>query len=123
MNATLNTTTVYAGNYFEQSGSLTTTYDYAGGTRIAMRQGITVSYLLGDHLGSIAITANSSGGYSSELRYKPWGETRYANGTTPTRHQFTGQITGTEIGLHFLPAECSFRCCGSVPRTRRSLQD
>ena len=47
--ATLNgTTTAYVGNYYEQSGSVTTTYYYAGGTRIAMRQGITVSYLLGD---------------------------------------------------------------------------
>jgi RHS repeat-associated protein len=103
--ATLNgVTTAYVGNYYEQTGSVTTTYYYAGGTRIAMRQGSIVNYLLGDHLGSTAITANSSGGFSSELRYKPWGETRYTNGTTPTRHQFTGQITDTEIGLYFYGA-------------------
>ncbi len=52
------------------------------------------------HLGSTSITANSGGGFSSELRYKPYGETRYTNGTTPTRHQFTGQITDTYINLY-----------------------
>jgi RHS repeat-associated protein len=99
------TTTVYIGNYYEQSGSLTTTYYYAGGTRIAMRQGSTVNYLLGDHLGSTSITANSSGGLFAELRYKPWGEERYTNGvTTPTRRQYTGQIKDAEIGLYFYNA-------------------
>ncbi len=97
-------TTAYVGNYYEQSGSITTTYYYAGGTRVAMRQGITVSYLLGDHLGSTSITANGSGGLSAELRYKPWGESRYANGTTPTRRQYTGQINDSEIGLYFYGA-------------------
>jgi RHS repeat-associated protein len=99
------TTTVYIGNYYEQSGNITTTYYYAGGTRIAMRQGSTVNYLLGDHLGSTSITANSSGGLFAELRYKPWGEERYTNGvTTPTRRQYTGQIKDAEIGLYFYGA-------------------
>ncbi len=51
-------------------------YYYAGGTRVAMREvtsaGSTVSYLFGDHLGSTSITANSSGAYQTELRYKAW---------------------------------------------------
>jgi RHS repeat-associated protein len=103
--ATLNgVTTAYVGNYYEQSGSVTTTYYYAGGARIAMRQGSSVSYLLGDHLGSTSITANSSGGLSAEQRYKPWGEQRYTNGATPTRHQYTGQINDSEIGLYFYGA-------------------
>jgi hypothetical protein len=90
--ATLNgVTTAYVGNYYEQSGSVTTTYYYAGGTRVAMRQGITVSYPLGDHLGSTAITANGSGGFYSELRYKPWGEARYVTGTVGTDRRFTSQ--------------------------------
>ena len=27
----------------------------------------------------------------AELRYKPWGETRYTAGATPTSYQYTGQ--------------------------------
>jgi RHS repeat-associated protein len=106
--ATLNgTTTAYVGNYYEQTGSVTTTYYYAGGTRIAMRQGGTVNYLLGDHLGSTAIAANgTTGALMSEQRYKPWGEQRYPTGasTLPTRHRFTGQIEDGEIGLYFYGA-------------------
>jgi hypothetical protein len=49
----------------------------------------TVSFLLGDHLGSTAITANSSGNKVAELRYKPWGSTRYNDGTTPTSYRYT----------------------------------
>jgi RHS repeat-associated protein len=64
----------------------------------------TLSYLLGDHLGSTSITANSSGGLSAEQRYKPWGENRYTNGAAPTRRQYTGQINDSEIGLYFYGA-------------------
>jgi hypothetical protein len=106
--ATLNgVTTAYVGNYYEQSGSITTTYYYAGGTRIAMRQGSTVNYLLGDHLGSTALAANgTTGALLAEQRYKPWGEQRYPTGasTLPTRHRFTGQIEDGEIGLYFYGA-------------------
>ncbi len=43
-----------------------------------MRQdGVTLHFLLGDHLGSTSITANSDGSKQAELRYKACGETRY----------------------------------------------
>jgi RHS repeat-associated protein len=58
----------------------------------------------GHGVGSTAITANSSGGWSAELRYKPWGETRYTSGSTPTRRQYTGQINDSEMGLYFYGA-------------------
>jgi RHS repeat-associated protein len=61
-----------------------------------------VFYLLGDHLGSTSVTANgTTGALVSELRYKPWGETRYSSGTTPTSKHFTGQIEDAGIGLYF----------------------
>jgi hypothetical protein len=41
-----------------------------------MAEGSTISYLLGDHLGSTSLTLNSSGTRVAELRYKPWGEIR-----------------------------------------------
>ena len=60
-------TTVYIGNYFEWTGAAATmkSYYYAGGTRIALRTGTassgTVNYLLGDHLGSTALTFDQRG--------------------------------------------------------------
>jgi hypothetical protein len=42
-------------------------------------------------LGSTAITANSGGTAEvGELRYYPYGKTRYTSGTTPTSYRFTG---------------------------------
>jgi hypothetical protein len=65
-------TTYYVGNHFEWTGSTSQMikYYYAGGQRVAMRKGNpgTVSFLLGDHLGSTSITANSSGGKVAESR-------------------------------------------------------
>ena len=51
----------------------------------------TVYWLLGDHLGSTAVTVASAGIKVSELRYKAWWETRYSYGATPTDYRFTGQ--------------------------------
>ena len=84
-------TTTYVGNYFEWTGSTSTMnirawYYYAGGTRVAMRTGSsTINYLLGDHLGSTAITTNSSGVKSAEIRYYPWGTSRFTSCSTPNR--------------------------------------
>ena len=69
-----------------------------------MRVGGTPYYLLTDHLGSTAITTNSSGSRVAELRYKAWGETRYTWGTTPTTYRFTGQREDATIGLYFYNA-------------------
>jgi len=80
-------------------------YYYAGGQRVAMRKGSsTLYFLLGDHLGSTSITANSSGSKVAELRYHPWGGTRYTDGTTPTSYRFTGQREDATIGLYFYNA-------------------
>ena len=48
-------------------------------------------WLLNDHLGSTAITADSTGVKTAELRFKAWGETRYTYGSTPTAYRYTGQ--------------------------------
>jgi len=97
-------TTVYIGNYYEQTGSTIRKYYYANGQRVAMRENSTVYYLLTDHLGSTAITANSSGNRVAELRYKAWGETRYTWGTTPTSYKFTGQRLDESTGLYYYGA-------------------
>jgi RHS repeat-associated protein len=76
----------------------------AGGQRVALRKDDVVSYLLTDHLGSTAVTANTSGVETGELRYKAWGEERYASGTTPTTYRFTGQRAESLLGLSFYGA-------------------
>jgi RHS repeat-associated protein len=60
--------------------------------------------LLGDHLGSTALTVNSAGAKYGELRYKAFGETRYTFGTTPTSFAFTGQRQESGLGLYFYNA-------------------
>jgi len=67
---------------------------------LSLRQAGTLYYLLTDHLGSTALTVNSSGSKVGELRYRAYGETRYAWGTTPTSRRFTGQLEEGTIGLY-----------------------
>ncbi len=98
---------------------IVTKYYFAGSTHIALRkyvipQNMTVEYFLSDHLGSTSLTVDSAGNKISELRYKPWGETRYTwtdpfLDTTPayamTRYQYTGQFSyAAEFGLYFYNA-------------------
>jgi RHS repeat-associated protein len=93
------------GNTYEcDNGSTVRKYYYAGGVRVAMRTGEQTYYLLSDHLGSTNVTANSSGAQISKLLYKPWGETRYSTGSTPTTWRFTGQREDATIGLYFYNA-------------------
>jgi RHS repeat-associated protein len=83
--------------------------------RMAMRVGSNAtSYLLGDHLGSMSLTANSSGGKVAELRYYPYGETRFTSGTTPTARRYTGQIEDAAIGLYFYNARYYDGCADAA---------
>gem|GEM_PF-6638408 len=99
-------TTIYIGAHYEKNVTtgVATGYYYAGGRRVAMRQGGVVYYLLTDHLGSTALTVNSSGSKVAELRYKAWGETRYTWGTTPTTYRYTGQRQEEGLGLYQMGA-------------------
>jgi RHS repeat-associated protein len=100
-------TVAYIGNYYEwdASANTPTKYYYAGAERVAMRTGTGsgttgLKWLLDNHasttlstgLGSTAITADGvTGTKLSELRYKPWGEIRYASQPTMTDRRYTGQ--------------------------------
>jgi len=119
-------TVIYVGNLYEKkiAGSTTThtKYYYFGGRRIALRVAGTLYWLLSDqrvalrvngllrwlaadHLGSTSITASDSGARMAELRYRPWGETSYSWGATPTQRRFTGQtLDGVAGGLYFYNA-------------------
>ena len=91
-------TTTYVGSLYEKKvvGSATTHTKYYtfGGRRLALRVAGTLSWLLSDHLGSTAVTADGATGVrAGELWYKPlrqaqggpWGESRGVPfGATPT---------------------------------------
>jgi RHS repeat-associated protein len=101
-------TTYYVGGIYEKEvdGGTTTERKYysAGSKRIAMRVNGTLTWLLGDHLGSTSVTADASGAFQSEMRYTAFGETRFADGTTPTDYRYTGQRHEAEFGLYFYKA-------------------
>ena len=63
-------TTVYIGDYYEKNlgTGVVTKYYYAGGQRVAERQGSTVYYFTDDHLGSTSLMTNASGGEVSRGR-------------------------------------------------------
>ncbi len=86
-------TTVYVGGYFEKNVTTgaATSYYYAGGQRIAVRAGGVVYWLHGDHLGGATLTTDINGNRVGELRYTPYGVTRYEWGNIPTNRRYTGQ--------------------------------
>jgi len=93
------------GTNYKKTGNTVKKYYYANGQRVAMRDGGTVYFLLTDHLGSTAVTADGNGARTAELWYKPWGEYRGTPyGTTPTSYRFTGQREDASIGLYFYNA-------------------
>ena len=94
-------TTIFVGMHYEITNGVITKYYFAGASRIAMRTGSTLTYLLGDHLGSTSLTTDSTGTKISEMHYKPFGEVRSwwtsSTVTTPsyalTKYTFTGQYS------------------------------
>jgi len=96
----------YIGNYLEWTGATDTmkTYYYAGATRAAMREGSSLYYLLGDHLGSTSLVTDPGGVILSAARYDPWGELRVVSGPSQTRYGYTGQRAEKGLGLYFYGA-------------------
>jgi len=76
-------------------------YYYQGSSRAAMRQGSTLYYLVGDHLGSTSLVYDAGGIKIGEARYKAFGEDRYTNGTIPTTRKFTGQSQEDDLDLYW----------------------
>jgi RHS repeat-associated protein len=100
-------TTVHISNYFEWSGSANNKkqYYYAGSARIAERSGSSTLYwLVGDHLGSTTVVADSAGNQAAVQLYMPWGQQRYSSGSLPTSFGFTGQRQEPDLGLYFYAA-------------------
>jgi hypothetical protein len=89
------------------AGQVYRSYYFFGSVRVAMREfsGTTsvLTYLVTDHLGSTSLTLDASGVEVARMGYKPWGETRYASGSSSTDYKFTGQIR-LDIGIYFYGA-------------------
>jgi len=92
------------GDHYEVEGSLVRKYYSAGGQRIAMREDGALYWLMTDHLGSTAATVTETGMLASELRYKAFGETRYAAGEVASSFRYTGQREESDIGLYYYRA-------------------
>ena len=87
------------------TAGISTSYYAFGGQRVAMRQGASVYWIHGDHplrcaagtvgLGNANLVTSITGTVVSEMRYYPYGETRWVTGTMPTNKLFTGQRSET----------------------------
>ena len=94
-------TRVFVGSYYEIDNGTVKKYYYAGATRVAESSGGVLYYLLTDHLGSTALTLDSSGVRVTELRYYPFGAARYNAGNQVTTYRFTGQRWDSGTALYF----------------------
>lgn len=103
-------TTVYPFDHYEVAGTTVWKYYFVGGQRVAMRTDGALSYLLTDHLGSTNASAGASGVKTGELRYPPYGVTRYATGALPTARLFTGQERYGNIGRDYFIARWYDAC-------------
>jgi RHS repeat-associated protein len=100
------TTTVYVGDLEEvrTQGTTTTTstFYYAGSSRIALAVNGVFSYLAVDGLGSTNVSFDANGNGQGAQLYAPYGQQRYSSGTVPTDYGFTGQHSDSLTGLdHF----------------------
>ena len=74
-------TTSHVGDLYEKrTNGVTKKYYFAGGLRVAMRKSGVLHFLLTDHLGSTSVSVDSNGDRVAELRYYPFGGTRYEGG-------------------------------------------
>jgi RHS repeat-associated protein len=94
-------TTYYVGNHYEVKNDVVTKYYFAGATRLALRTGDTLSFLLGDHIGSSSVRTNANGGLDASALYKAFGETRYTYGSLGTDYHFTGQREEISLGIYW----------------------
>jgi RHS repeat-associated protein len=97
-------TTYYVGNHYEVKNSVVTKYYFAGSTRLAVRTNGTLSYLLGDHIGSSSVTTDANGVKTASALYKAFGETRFSSGNLGTDYKFTGQREEASLGIYYFNA-------------------
>jgi len=68
--------------------------------RVAMAVEDVVYYLHSDHLGSTVLTTDGEGRRVGEMRYAPYGATRWAWGSPSTVYRYTGRRWEGGVGLY-----------------------
>ncbi len=97
-------TVVYIGKHYECVNGVCKKYIFAGGQRIAMKQGSSVLYYHSDHLGSSSVVTDPNGNNAEEIYYYPYGGSRQDSGGANVRHKYTGQEFDDETGLYYYNA-------------------
>src|SRR5262249_46048726 len=71
------TTTFYLGGLWEETtGGAVKRYYLFDKEVVALRDGSTVTYLHGDHLGSLSVTSDASAASAGTQAFTPWGAVR-----------------------------------------------
>jgi len=84
------TTTIYVGGLWEEtSAGVVKSYYSFNGALVALRESTGVSYLHGDHLGSLSVASNASA-QGTPQTFDPWGKRR-SGGISQTSLNYTGQ--------------------------------
>ena len=123
VNTGLNTTTTrYVGNYYEVDGGTVIKYYYFGGRRVAVNRGGTLSYLHGDHLGSMSVATDAGGGNAQSQRFYAYGGTRPGANDLPTDYAFTGQRNEVLAGLYQMGARWYDQDLGRFVQADRSCR-
>jgi RHS repeat-associated protein len=108
VNGTTTTTRYLLGGLEEltTSGGTSTLTKYfsVSGVVSAVKVGTTLSYLVGDGLGSVSVALSSSGSATGQTLYYPYGEVRYSSGSMPTARGYTGQYQDATSGLDYYGA-------------------
>jgi len=94
------TTTLYLGADVEKAGSQYTKYLPGD----ALRQGASTYWLHRDHLSSVRLLTNSSGGAIESGQYRPYGERQGFAGPVTESRGYIGERHDDETGLMYLNA-------------------
>ena len=90
-------TTVYLGALIEQTGGAVKRYYSFNGANVAVRSASGVSYLYGDHLGSMGASSDGAGGTISRQWFDAWGDVQ-SGALSATTLNYTGQrLDGTGL--------------------------
>ncbi len=88
--------TVYPNQYYEQTGSTTTKYIFAGSDLVAYIENdgatTTTHYVHPDHLGSTQIVTDESGAVELTKDYYPFGSSRVDSGDASLSRGYIGQF-------------------------------
>jgi RHS repeat-associated protein len=88
--------TVYLEGLWEEVvGGAVNKYYTLNGEPVALRThsggASTLTYLHGDHLGSVSVATTASQGVASQQEFDPWGKVR-SGGVSQTPRNYTGQL-------------------------------